>query len=72
VVQSICHIRLKSVAMTEKQSILVADDNPDHRKMFRATLESGGYSVVEADSGREALAAIFLNAKHVYLLPKPF
>jgi CheY-like chemotaxis protein len=40
------------------QSILVVDDNPDHRKMFRSRLESGGYSVVEANSGREALAAI--------------
>ena len=40
------------------QSILVVDDNPDHRKMFRSRLESEGYSVVEANSGREALAAI--------------
>jgi CheY-like chemotaxis protein len=40
------------------QSILVVDDNPDHRKMFRTRLESGGYSVVEASSGKEALAAI--------------
>ena len=40
------------------QSILVVDDNPDHRKMLRSRLESGGYSVVEANSGKEALAAI--------------
>jgi CheY-like chemotaxis protein len=40
------------------QSILVVDDNPDHRKMFRSRLESGGYSVAEANSGKEALAAI--------------
>ena len=51
-------IRVKSVAKTEEQSILVVDDNPDHRKMFRIRLESAGYSVVEANSGREALAAI--------------
>src|ERR1700730_17877950 len=49
---------LKSVAEIEKQSILVVDDNPEHLKMFRIRLESGGYSVVEANSGREALAAI--------------
>jgi CheY-like chemotaxis protein len=46
------------VAETKEQSVLVVDDNPDHRKMFRVRLESGGYSVVEANSGREALAAI--------------
>ena len=46
------------MADTEVQSILVVDDNPDHRKMFRSRLESGGYSIVEANSGREALAAI--------------
>ena len=51
-------IRVKSVAKTEEQSILVVDDNPDHRKMFRSRLESGGYSVVEASSGKEALAAV--------------
>ena len=46
------------MAETKEQSVLVVDDNPDHRKMFRVRLESGGYSVVEANSGREALAAI--------------
>jgi two-component system KDP operon response regulator KdpE len=46
--------------MTTEQpvSILVVDDNPDHRKMFRSRLESVGYSVVEASSGKEALAAV--------------
>ena len=57
-VWSFSSIRVKSVAKIEEQSILVVDDNPDHRKMFRIRLESGGYSVVEANSGREALAAI--------------
>jgi len=51
-------IGVKRVAETKEQSILVVDDNPDHRKMFRSRLESGGYSVVEASSGKEALAAI--------------
>jgi CheY-like chemotaxis protein len=46
--------------MTTVQPVtsLVVDDNPDHRKIFRSRLESGGYSVVEVSSGREALAAI--------------
>jgi CheY-like chemotaxis protein len=51
-------IRLKSVAEMEEQSILVVDDSPEDRELFRVRLERGGYSVVEANSGREALAAI--------------
>ncbi len=40
------------------QSILVVDDNPDDRKLFRRMLESAGYSVVESSSGKEALTAV--------------
>jgi len=36
-------------------TILVVEDNPATRKMFRVTLEAGGYSVVEAGSASEAL-----------------
>jgi len=41
-----------------KQVILVVDDNSDHRKGFRILLESGGYSVFECNSGKEALKAL--------------
>jgi PAS domain S-box-containing protein len=37
--------------------ILVVEDNPLTRKMLRLTLESEGYTVVEAGDGRAALAA---------------
>ena len=46
------------MAGTKERVILVVDDNPGHRKAFRITLESGGYSVVECESGKEALTAI--------------
>jgi CheY-like chemotaxis protein len=41
-------------------TILVVDDNPQVRTLCRTTLEleNPGYIVVEASSGREALAAI--------------
>ena len=42
----------------EEQSILVVDDNPDDRKLFRRMLENAGYCVVEGSSGREALAVV--------------
>ena len=37
--------------------ILVVEDNPATRKMFRAVLEAGGYSVVEAATAGEAIEA---------------
>jgi len=43
---------------TKERVILVVDDNPDHCKGCRVLLESGGYSVVECKSGKEALAAL--------------
>ena|ERR1700730_11237281 len=46
------------MAETKEQVILVVDDNSDHRKGFRILLESGGYTVVECNSGKEALTAL--------------
>jgi len=46
------------MAETKERFILVVDDNSDHRKGFRTLLESGGYSVVECNSGKEALTAL--------------
>ena len=46
------------MAETKEQSILVVDDNPDDRRVFRRMLESAGYCVVEGSSGREALAIV--------------
>jgi PAS domain S-box-containing protein len=39
-------------------TILVIEDNAKTRKMLRVTLETEGYSVIEAPDGRAALAAI--------------
>jgi excisionase family DNA binding protein len=38
--------------------VLVVDDDPSVRGLLRAQLELGGYTVVEAESGERALAAI--------------
>ena len=46
------------MAETKEQSILVVDDNPDDRRVFRRMLESAGYSVVERSSGKEASTAV--------------
>ena len=43
----------------KKQSILVLDDNPHDRALFREILERAGHSCsVEGSSGKEALTAV--------------
>jgi two-component system, cell cycle response regulator DivK len=37
--------------------VLVADDDPDTRFLFRTVLEMRGYCVIEADDGEETVAA---------------
>ncbi len=39
-------------------SILVVDDEPDVRELVKDILESGGYRVLTAANGREALACL--------------
>jgi CheY-like chemotaxis protein len=46
------------MAETMDQSILIVDDHPDDRKLFRRIMENAGYSVVESGAGKEALAAV--------------
>ena len=41
-----------------KQRILVADDDPDMRALVASALRRGGYDVVEACNGMEAIACI--------------
>jgi len=36
-----------------KERILIADDDPDIRIFLRTSLEEQGFSVVEAENGRE-------------------
>jgi PAS domain S-box-containing protein len=42
----------------EAPPILLVEDNPTTRKMFRVSLESAGYRVVEASDARSALAYV--------------
>ncbi|MGH3056353.1 MAG: response regulator, partial [Gaiellaceae bacterium] len=44
-----------AVASEARAPILLVEDNPTTRKMFRVTLESAGHRVVEAHDGRTAL-----------------
>jgi len=49
---------VEQMAEAKERVILVVDDNADHRKAFRIMLESAGYSVVECNSGKDALTAL--------------
>ncbi len=44
--------------MTEERIVLVVDDEPGHRMMVRAVLEEEYWTVLEADSGEQALQVL--------------
>jgi two-component system KDP operon response regulator KdpE len=54
--------------MGKKVSVLVVDDEPAIRRLLRTGIARAGYHVVEASSGREALAAIHIDKPDVALL----
>jgi len=47
--------------MTNAQTIVIIDDEPQIRKILRITLEAEGYHIIEADSGKQGL---LLSASH--------
>jgi CheY-like chemotaxis protein len=49
-------------------NILIAEDNPTNRELFRELLEARGYSVEEACDGSEALRMIEQNEPDILLL----
>jgi CheY-like chemotaxis protein len=51
-------IRSMIASSAATASVLVADDDPDVRKMIRGILESGGYEVGEACNGKEVMHQI--------------
>jgi len=48
--------------------ILVVDDEPQIRRVLRATLSGNGYDVVEARNGQEAIAVMLEEHPHLILL----
>jgi CheY-like chemotaxis protein len=51
-------VREMLTAPGRRARILIADDDAEVRGFLRAALESGGYEVVEAANGKQALAAV--------------
>lgn len=54
--------------MDQKKLILIVDDDPLNRKLLKTLLDSAGYAVRCADSGRAALDAIPENPPDLILL----
>lgn len=44
--------------MTTGKTVLLVEDNPHNRKIFSGMLVHSGFSVVEAEDGHQALAAV--------------
>jgi len=51
---------MTSTAGTQK-TVLIVEDDPDSREMFLELLRGGGYAVVAADNGREAMGFLAVN-----------
>ena len=54
--------------MTELPVILIADDDPDLRRLVRMYLESSEYTLIEAKSGTDALEKILLECPDLVIL----
>jgi DNA-binding response OmpR family regulator len=54
--------------MDKSARILIVDDEPNVRLVFRTALETAGYTVSEAADGHEALASLGINGADLVLL----
>ncbi len=50
------------------QTVMVVDDDPDILELARLVLEGGGYRVLAASSGEDALRRVAADAPHLILL----
>ena len=57
-----------SHTMSQPARILIVDDEPNVRLVFRTTLETAGYTVAEAGDGHTALAALRTDGADLVLL----
>ena len=54
--------------MTQSVRVLIAEDEADIRKVLQASFEDGGFAVVVASTGEEAIAALDANGEAVRAL----
>ncbi len=54
--------------MTELPDILITDDDPDLRRLVRMYLESSEYTLIEANSGTDALEKILIECPDLVIL----
>ncbi|MCX8031376.1 MAG: response regulator, partial [Thermodesulfovibrionales bacterium] len=56
------------IKMTGTETILIAEDEPEIRNLYKSTLESFGYTVIEAGDGEEAVKLFTENKDKIQLL----
>src|ERR1051326_928210 len=59
---------MKSIDPPETKTILLADDDPGMRHLTYSVLESHGYSVLQAENGKKALAIAQNHQGPIHLL----
>jgi len=59
---------VEEASMSDNLKILIIDDDQDYRASARSLLESHGYVVVEADSGREGLRKVVQQKPDIIVL----
>jgi two-component system KDP operon response regulator KdpE len=58
----------RTLLTTHDTTILVVDDEPQIRRVLRATLSSNGYEVIEAQSGQQAIEMVVTERPELILL----
>lgn len=54
--------------MSDQKTILHIEDNPENRLLVKRLLEAGGYEVLEAENGRQALEILKQRVPHLILV----
>jgi len=52
----------------ERKTVMIVDDEPNHRLVIRKMLEREGYEVLEAKNGRDALSVLKKGAPDLILM----
>gem|GEM_PF-6543549 len=65
---SISKIEESAISLSGDETILIAEDDPEVRNLYKKTLEANGYTVIEAEDGESAISLYIENKDKIQLL----